>query len=110
VAKKPRSRAHPSQKKASARSPKANPRRPRSRAAKPVSLARRVLNARPDGLDFRDHMYSPTLVEVPRRRELAEYQRVRVPIRDQGEEGACTGFGLATVAEYLLRTWDSAGR
>jgi hypothetical protein len=28
---------------------------------------------------------------------------VGVPILDQGREGACTGFGLATVAHYLLR-------
>jgi hypothetical protein len=28
---------------------------------------------------------------------------VRAPILDQGTEGACTGFGLATVVHYLLR-------
>lgn len=64
----------------------------------------RVLNVRPDGIDFRDHMYVPTLVEVPIRRDLAEYRAARVPILDQGQEGACTGFGLATVAHYLLVT------
>jgi hypothetical protein len=63
----------------------------------------RILNARRDGIDFRDRMYVPTLVEVPMLRELAEYREARVPILDQGEEGACTGFGLATVAHYLLR-------
>ena len=31
------------------------------------------------------------------------YRRWQVPILDQGTEGACTGFGLATVAHYLLR-------
>jgi len=31
----------------------------------------RTLDARPDTLDFRDLMYTPTLVEVPTRRELA---------------------------------------
>lgn len=64
----------------------------------------RLLNARPDGLDFRDRMYVPTLVEVPTRRDLNEYRKVGVPILDQGHEGACTGFGLATVAHYMLIT------
>lgn len=63
----------------------------------------RALNARPDGIDFRDQMYIPTLVEVPLRRDLAVYRAVKVPILDQGSEGACTGYGLATVAHYLLR-------
>lgn len=63
----------------------------------------RVLNARPDGIDFRDQMYVPTLVEVPMRRDLAEYRAAKAPILDQGREGACTGYGLAAVAHYLLR-------
>jgi pimeloyl-ACP methyl ester carboxylesterase len=63
----------------------------------------RLLNARPDGLDFRDQMYVPTLVEVPLRRDLADYRAARTPILDQGREGACTGYGLAAVAHYLLR-------
>lgn len=63
----------------------------------------KILNARPDGLDFRDRMYVPTLVEVPTRRELSEYREVGAPVLDQGSEGACTGFGLAAVANYLLR-------
>jgi len=62
----------------------------------------RLLNARPDTLDFRDRMYEPTLVEVPTRIDLARYRAFKVPILDQGSEGACTGFGLATVANYLL--------
>lgn len=74
-----------------------------------AGLARsRKLNARPDSLDFRDRMYVPTLVEVPTTRPLARYLKYQVPILDQGQEGACTGFGLATVAHYLLRTRRSA--
>ncbi|MBC8116742.1 MAG: peptidase C1, partial [Candidatus Saccharimonas sp.] len=34
---------------------------------------------------------------------MTDYRRVKVPILDQGREGACTGFALATVAHYLLR-------
>lgn len=61
-------------------------------------------NVRPDTVDFRDLMYVPNLVEVPSRLPLETYRRHKVPILDQGEEGACTGFGLATVAHFLLRT------
>ncbi len=66
----------------------------------------RVLDARPDTLDFRDRMFEPTLIEVQTERPLDEYRKMRVPILDQGTEGACTGFGLATVVHYLLRTRD----
>lgn len=62
-----------------------------------------ILNARRDTPDFRDRLYEATLVEVPPVLSLEEYQAHGVPILDQGREGACTGFGLATVANYLLR-------
>ena len=62
-----------------------------------------VFDARPDTLDFRDRMFEPTLIEVPTRIDLAEYRQYRVPVLNQGIEGACTGFGLSTVANYLLR-------
>lgn len=53
-------------------------------------------------MDFRDVMFVPTLIEVPTTRPLADYKKIKVPILDQGAEGACTGFGLAAVANYLL--------
>src|SRR5919106_6093465 len=64
---------------------------------------KRTLDARRDVLDFRDRMYQTALVEVPTHVDLEDYKRVGAPILDQGREGACTGFGLATVANYLLR-------
>lgn len=70
---------------------------------RPATSAQRIKNARPDAMDFRDVMFVPTLIEVPTTRALADYKKVKVPILDQGAEGACTGFGLATVAHYLLR-------
>ena len=50
----------------------------------------RLFDARPDTVDFRDTMYVPTLTEVPEYRKLPEYQAAKVPILDQGKEGACT--------------------
>jgi hypothetical protein len=69
----------------------------------------RVLDARPDPLDFRDKMYEATLVYVPPERTLQSYldsypAAKPVEILDQHSEGACTGFALAAVANHLLRT------
>lgn len=75
----------------------------RPAAAKPARPAGRRLNVRPDTVDFRDLMYVPTLIEVGTAIPLDAYTKVGVPILDQGEEGACTGFGLAAVVHYLLR-------
>jgi hypothetical protein len=64
----------------------------------------RIFDVRRDTLDFRDKMYVPTLIEVPTERELERYREHNIPILDQGFEGACTGYGLATVVNYLLTT------
>ncbi len=68
----------------------------------------RVLDARPDPLDFRDKMYEATLVYVPPERTLQSYRDSypanSLEILDQHSEGACTGFALAAVANHLLRT------
>lgn len=72
--------------------------------ARKKTAVKRTYDARPDTLDFRDRLYEPTLVEVPLRRSLEDYRKAGVPVLDQGEEGACTGFGLATVVHYLLHT------
>lgn len=71
-----------------------------------ITKSHKKLDARPDTLDFRDRIFTPTLIEVPPVVDLKEYLKIDVPILDQGTEGACTGFGLATVVNYLLRTWD----
>jgi len=62
----------------------------------------RTLDAMPDTLDFRDMMYVSSLLEVPQVSDLAGFRSLGLPVLDQGTEGACTGFGLATVANYLL--------
>lgn len=79
----------------------------RAAAAAPgraLSAKDRRLNARPDTVDFRDLMYVPTLVEVGPTISLDSYLKAGVPVLNQGQEGACTGFGLATVVHFLLRS------
>jgi hypothetical protein len=52
-----------------------------------------------DPLDLRDLVYESGLFELP----YAVDNRKSVPIiLDQGQEGACTGFGLAAVVNFLL--------
>lgn len=60
-----------------------------------------ITNARPDTPDFRDRMYMPSLRQVPPEMPLAAYKALKVPILDQGQEGACTGFALATIVNFL---------
>ena len=77
-------------------------------AAPRTSKSKRKLDVHPDPLDFRDRMFEPTLVEVPPGRLFRAIGNYSVPILDQGQEGACTGFGLATVVNYLLNSFRDA--
>ena len=61
--------------------------------------SRRILDAFPDRIDIRDWPYQPTLSGLPD--TLVNCSRVPV-ILDQGKEGACTGFALSAVVNYLL--------
>lgn len=61
--------------------------------------SRRTLDAFPDRIDLRDWPYQPTLAGLPDM--LANCGKVPV-ILDQGQEGACTGFALSAVINYLL--------
>jgi len=74
------------------------------RTTKTTAPIQRKFDALPDTVDFRDKMYVPTLVEVRPQSELERYLAAKIPVLDQGREGACTGFALATVVNYLLRT------
>ena len=73
------------------------------------SFRNRTFDARPDRLDLRDLPYRPPLRSLPPhfpddksvRRYLSGYVRQGL-IRNQGTAGACTGFGLACVVNYLL--------
>ena len=81
-------------------------------AKKKIPYQNRVRDARPDTIDFRDQMFVPTLTEVAATKHLAEYLaeygEIDDLILDQGTEGACTGFGLAAVANYLVHTRSDA--
>ena len=67
------------------------------------------LDARPDRLDLRDRKFTPQLGSLPARwpsdadakRLLPAYTRAKL-VRDQKDDGPCTGFGLASVIDYLL--------
>jgi hypothetical protein len=53
---------------------------------------------RRDSMDFRDLIYQPALVPISKEK-YPNWDRVKVG--DQKAEGACTGFGLAAVVNYL---------
>ncbi|MEP6887982.1 MAG: C1 family peptidase [Nitrospirales bacterium] len=67
----------------------------------------KTLDAFPDKIDLRDWVYRPTLQILPN--EVVNCPLVP-EILDQGNEGACTGFALAAVVNYLLHQRKSTRR
>jgi hypothetical protein len=73
-----------------------------------------TLDARPDRLDLRDRLFTPRVQSLPASfppdkditGNLADYLG-RGLVQFQGKEGACTGFGLSAVINYLLWRRDS---
>ncbi|MET0323068.1 MAG: hypothetical protein ABW069_20280, partial [Duganella sp.] len=73
------------------------------------------LDARADRLDPRDRPYAPPVASLPPRwptdaalrRLLPAYVRHGL-VLDQGGQGACTGYGLAAVVNFLLWARDGA--
>ena len=74
-----------------------------------------TLDARPDRLDLRDRIFTPRVQSLPPSwpadkdiaTELSAYLGKGLVLY-QGNEGACTGFGLAAVVNYLLWLRDRA--
>lgn len=62
-----------------------------------VSGVERVLNVRNDTPDIRDRYYEPALIQLKDEIDNSDPKLVL----DQGQEGACTGFGLAAVINLL---------
>lgn len=70
--------------------------------------ARKVaLDARPDRLDLRDRIYLPPLQNLPPQYPSDKQVQQWLPayakadlVLNQGQDGACTGFGLAAVINY----------
>lgn len=67
--------------------------------SKSETLAGIVRNVVPDRLDLRDRMYMPPVGVVPAK-ELDP--KIDIPVLDQRNTSACTGFALASVIFYLM--------
>ena len=59
-----------------------------------------VRNVRPDSIDFRDLPFRPNIAVAPKP---ALFPDVHLPVKNQGETSACTGFSLSLVVECLLQ-------
>lgn len=77
-----------------------------------IRLGKRALDARPDRVDMRDYPYRPPLVSLPEQWPPPAWIRKYLPdyaaddmVLNQGNEGACTGFGLAAVVNFLK--WEA---
>jgi hypothetical protein len=73
----------------------------------------RKFDARPDRIDFRDLPYRARLVSLPYKypsdTQITDWfpiYRDDKMVLNQGQEGSCTGFGLAGVVNYLR--WELA--
>lgn len=78
-----------------------------------ASPIKATLDTRPDRVDLRDRSYRPPLEAIAPEYPPAELMASGVAlyvkhnmVLDQGKEGACTGFGLASLINSLL--WRSA--
>ncbi|TAN72597.1 MAG: peptidase C1 [Gallionella sp.] len=85
-----------------------------ARKAAPVAARRATLNVARDPADLRDRPYTPPPRSLPEmfpadgdiKHFMGAYTGAGL-VLDQGQEGACTGFGLACVINYLR--WRSVG-
>ncbi|MFZ3000973.1 MAG: C1 family peptidase [Undibacterium umbellatum] len=83
----------------------------------PFNGSELALDARPDRLDIRDRMYTPRVRNLPIaypepdfvKKQLANYIKSNM-VLNQGKDGACTGFGLAAVINYLFWLRDSSSK
>lgn len=83
---------------------KATPAKKPTPAKKTAVKAKR--DVRRDSMDFRDLTYSASLTPLP---DVLYPVWPHLQILDQGEQGACTGFGLAATINYLRATRGQKG-
>jgi len=62
-----------------------------------------VRNVRPDAVDFRDLPFRPNIA-LPPATQLFPRKEMHLPVKNQGDTSACTGFSLSLVVQYLLRS------
>jgi hypothetical protein len=81
------------------------------KSSSPLLGGKYRLDARPDRIDFRDRPYLPPLRSIPHQypsdKYIAGYLQSYTKdgiILNQGNQGACTGFGLAAVINYIF--WE----
>lgn len=67
-----------------------------------LKLKHRRLDARPDRNDERDRLFVAPMALVPAEVTLDSFRARGTPLLDQGQEGSCTGFGLAAVANAQI--------
>ncbi len=72
-----------------------------ARAKKSGAAAMPKRSVVPDRLDLRDRLYMPPVAVVP---GLALDPMTNIPVLDQGQTNACTGFALASVVYHLQAT------
>ncbi|HEX5706677.1 MAG TPA: C1 family peptidase [Pyrinomonadaceae bacterium] len=80
--------------------PVARSRRERDTDESAAKSLRRRLDAHPDRIDIRDWFYQPSLAPLPD--QVVNVDSVP-EVLDQENEGACCGFALAAVVNFLLR-------
>ena len=60
----------------------------------------RIRKVRPDSIDFRDLLFRANIAVTP---EPTLFPKALLPIKNQRDTSACTGFALSLVVEHLLR-------
>ncbi|MDE2402036.1 MAG: peptidase C1 [Burkholderiales bacterium] len=88
--------------------------RAKAMAIQPITQSGRALKVRKDPADLRDRPYLPPPVSLPDeyppapqvKADIGTYTKAGL-ILDQGQDGACTGFGLACVVNQLR--WRKLG-
>ncbi|HUD31942.1 MAG TPA: peptidase C1, partial [Variovorax sp.] len=82
---------------------------------RPAESKFKLSHTRKDAADVRDRLFAPQAASLPFEHPSQDVVRTHLPaytaaglILDQGKEGACTGFGLTCVINYLR--WVKSGR